>query len=273
MRTAPSALRRLTLTPPLLCALFAPTHAQVIYTDFSSTNGLIFNGSAAQAGNRLRVAPAANTRTGTVWYNAKQRVRDGFQTVFQFQLSDIGGLGSGDGFAFVIQNSPAGLSAMGGAGAHLGYGFLTNSLAVEFDTYKNGSDPDDNHIGVHTRGKDPNLANEAAAIGRTSNIPRLADGATHTVKIAYTGDELRIYLDDLTNSILNVSTNLTKHGLDRGAAYVGFTAATGDAYQNHDILSWEFYPVTSAVPEPGAWAFLSGLLISGGICLRRRKRR
>ena len=31
--------------------------------------------------------------------------------------------------------------------------------------------------------------------------------------------------------------------LDGGRAFVGFTAATGDAFENHDILGWSFRPL------------------------------
>ena len=66
-----------------------------------------------------------------------------------------------DGFAFVLQNDAR--QALGGAGAELGYGGITNSLAVEFDTYFNPEllEPYENHVSVHTRGfRHPNSANQ-----------------------------------------------------------------------------------------------------------------
>jgi hypothetical protein len=45
------------------------------------------------------------------------------------------------------------------------------------------------------------------------------------------------------------------------STYLGFTAATGDGFANHDILSWRFN-----VPEPGALSLLgtAGLLLAAG---------
>lgn len=256
-----------------LVVLAAPVHSQIVYSDFSSTAGLALNGNAAQSGSLLRLTPSAGLQTGSAWYGVKQHVRYGFETLFRFQMTDPGGIGPADGLAFVIQNSPDGAAAMGGTGAHMGYGFLTNSLAVELDTYQNGSDPDGNHLGVHTRGKFSNLAHEAASIGRTSSIPTLADGNVHTLKVHYVPGTLTIYLDDLSTPALTVAYGLRQLGLDQGRAYVGFTAATGSGHQNHDILSWTFVPVTpAAVPEPGALALLGSLLVSGGLLFRRRRR-
>lgn len=43
------------------------------------------------------------------------------------------GLGGGDGFAFVIQGE--GPTAVGRSGNELGYGGITDSVAIEFDMY------------------------------------------------------------------------------------------------------------------------------------------
>ena len=70
---------------------------------------------------------------------------EGFETMFTFAISDHARVCSehkdplfstalhkscsvrgGDGFAFVLQQDPAGLDAVGGEGADMGYGGLTN---------------------------------------------------------------------------------------------------------------------------------------------------
>ncbi|MEH2313056.1 MAG: LamG-like jellyroll fold domain-containing protein [Nostoc sp.] len=73
-----------------------------------------------------------------------------FQTQFQSQLT--GGTLGGDGFTFVLQNSPAKVSAKGSSGGNLGYGGtvtpITKSLAIKFNTSKNAIDPNKNNIAV-----------------------------------------------------------------------------------------------------------------------------
>ena len=57
---------------------------------------------------------------------------------------------------------------------------------------------------------------------------------------------LYIYLDDLDSPVITTPLNLgSTLQLDRGRAYVGFTAGTGDTHwQTHDILDWSFISLT-----------------------------
>ena len=78
--------------------------------------------------------------------------------------------------AFVIQAENA--TALGGIGKDIGYGGITNSLAIEFDTYHNYEevDPYENHISIHTRGwRNPNNASHHYTLGETNNVPDLTD--------------------------------------------------------------------------------------------------
>ena len=241
--------------------------AQVSFPDFSDVSRLTLNGHAAQAGNRLRVAPALGNTAGAGWYNTRQHVSVGFDTTFEFQMADHGAdpgvIPGADGFAFVIQNSPLGLAELGGHGSFLGYSFIPNSLAVEFDTYKNLGDltRTDNHISVHSRGEFNNLSNEHASKGAVDVLTDMNDGNVHTARVKYNGTAMRVFLDDLANPLLRVNYSLDKLGLHFGSAYVGFTAGTGNSWQNHDILSWK---LSSHVPEPGAYVLLGAALLSAG---------
>jgi len=105
------------------------------FNDFSSVNDLIFVQDAAEYSTRLRLTPADEYKTGAVWYAAKQDVSSAFETTFQFELTGHGQNMPADGFAFVIQNSNA--SAVGFGGGWMGFADITNSIAVEFDTFQN----------------------------------------------------------------------------------------------------------------------------------------
>jgi hypothetical protein len=269
---------RLTRNPAVLISLFALARSasgQIDFSDFSDIGKLALNGHASQAGSHLRVAPALGNTAGSAWFHAKQRVLLGFDTTFSFQLTDPGSdpnvAPGADGFAFVIQNSPAKLGALGGHGSFLGYSFIPKSLAVEFDTYSNLGDHglSDNHISVHTRGTANNLSTEQVSKGAIDVVPDMNDGNVHTARVTYNGAAFRVYLDDLVNPVLRAKYNLGKIGLSGESAYVGFTAGTGSSWQNHDILSWKF---SQNVPEPGTWAFLGALGLAGAALLRRRSR-
>jgi Tol biopolymer transport system component len=205
---------------------------------------LTLNGGAASVDGRLRLTRAAGGQVGSAWTSTKQRVVDGFAATFQFQITELDTVGSpgGDGFAFVVQNS--GVHALGGGGGDLGYGGMPNSLAVEFDTWPNNEwkDPNDNHISIHTRGTAENDANESASIAGTTAIPNLSDGQVHTAVVLYTpaaGGYLQVVLDN--REVLRARVNLaTRLALDNGRAYLGWTAATGAAWENHDITFYQF---------------------------------
>ena len=223
------------------------------YPDFSSTVGLALVGDATQIDNKLRLTLPIAQQAGAAWHITKQFVQDGFETTFQFQITDLGG-GSGlepgaDGIVFVIQNNS--VSALGFGGYGIGYHGIPNSLAVEFDTWHNSSwdDPNNNHVSVHTRGIDPNSVHHAYSLGSTTEIPDMSDGNVHTARIDYVPGTMRVYLDNLTEPALTVDVNLGDIlSLDGGYAWVGFTSATGAAWENHDLLSWSFN--AGGAPEP-----------------------
>src|ERR1051326_4999666 len=123
------------------------------YTNFSDVSLLTFNGNAKQAGTHLLLMPPTTNQIGSIWYHNQVNVAQGFTTDFTFRLiPSSGSPTTGDGIAFVIQNSE--LSALGEFGGFLGYTGIPNSLAVEFDTFFNASlsDPNNNHVGVQSCG-------------------------------------------------------------------------------------------------------------------------
>jgi hypothetical protein len=70
----------------------------------------------------------------------------------------------------------------------------------------------------------------------TTQIPNLRDGKEHQVAVIYQPDSLQVRVDDLTTPLLTVAVDLSSLlDLDSGKAWVGFTAATGGAFENHDI--------------------------------------
>jgi hypothetical protein len=204
------------------------------------------NGSAAQLGpTKFRLTTSGPDERGSVWMSAKQPVAGGFQTTFEFQITEPGFVGA-DGFAFVIQNVDAaalGDTANGGSG--IGYSDLPNSLAVEFDTYRNDDlgDPNDHHISVHTNGVGPNGPDERLSLGLPADIPFLKDGLPHWARITYQPGILQVFVDTLTSAVVSVPIDLSNRLLlGDGTAWVGFTAATGADYETHDILVWGFEP-------------------------------
>ncbi len=229
-------------------AAATPALAQTVaYPNFSSTAGLNLMGSAAVSGTDLRLTPALEGQGAAVWLINKQRVATGFDTEFKFRLTEQGGvpdffgfLGA-DGLAFVIQNQAD--TAIGTGGSGMCYEGISNSLAVEFDTWGHPffGDPNSNHTSVQTQGLAPNTYAAAASLGLSTTIPELSSGAVLTARILYASNTIKVFIDG--TEYLSVSVNLqTLLSLDNGRAWVGFTSSTGGAFQVHDLLSWSFTP-------------------------------
>lgn len=115
-------------------------------------------------GTVIRLTSSGPRQAGAMWYRRKQNVAEGFDVYFSFLISnpsqeclrmdDVNTYcrsRGADGLAFVIQNSNP--YALGADGSALGYGGISNGLAVEFDTFYNYDRLDyyENHISIITR--------------------------------------------------------------------------------------------------------------------------
>jgi MBG domain (YGX type)/PASTA domain len=178
---------------------------------FASNSCLAFNGNASISGSLLQITPDSNGQLGSAWYTTAEPVSGSFSSTFTFQLPG----GSADGFAFLIQNSSAGTSALGPTGCGMGFaddplggngyfcggetGGITNSVAIAFKTYNDDGleYPPGNSVFIANNGTGPNCENVQggepgysqycviAENALTSTSITLGDGSTHTVTITY----------------------------------------------------------------------------------------
>ena len=229
----------------------SPAQTPFQFTDFQSTRDLALVKDARRAGKVLRLTPAENIKSGAAWFPDKLLLAPGFETTFQFRLTDQdrAHFGGADGFAFVLQT--LGPSAIAGRGSSGGFAMadgrlnprtrgIPRSLAVFFDTHRNkeDEDPSGNYIAICTNGDGYWPPRRLAY---TIGLPvKLKDGKVHTARIAYKPPLLSIFLDNRPEPILTAAIDISSVLGPEGTGYVGFTASTGGGYQNHDILSWSF---------------------------------
>jgi hypothetical protein len=205
---------------------------------------MTFNGNVSglptSIDNRLRLTANGTGDTwSSAWYDTKQYVGDEWETTFTFEFTN----NDGDGFAFAIQNSPDGTAALGtnedDGGGGKGYAGITNCWIVEFDAYHED-------ISVHSNGTAANRHQLTSQIATVSFTP---DDNQHVVSIEHTaGGAIDVFVDNMVTPVLTVAdSQIDDIGWDGGAAYVGFTAGTGGANHDCEIIDWSF-TVTDTLP-------------------------
>lgn len=185
----------------------------------------------------------------------------------------------GDGFAFVIQGIGTDALGLGGAQLGYGGLGNSLAVDFDTWFNADGGDLLGDHVSVRSMGPDPAVPNSATDPASRLSVSRpaeLADGHVHEVMIRYYREVQYQYLDaasatpNLTPYLkdfdegrrlgmlviwldggiaadkpllaipLNLASVLSLSGAMEEQAHLGFTAATGSAWEKHDVLSWFF---------------------------------
>ncbi len=301
----------------------AVTITTVTYDNFSDLTGFTLNNStAAIHGSLTSGTSPANPGDNTVSNGSENVLRltnagaqsgsafltdaislaadASFSSAFKFQITDHGGgfdldggdgVQGADGLAFLIQTVS---NTAGAPGGGIGYGSaptggIPDSLAIEFDTWKNiqsfSDDIDGNHIGITQNG---DMMNSLAQVSVSTTMNNSADWFSW---IDYDGAndilEVRLSMTDIRPTIADISlSNIDLPSILQGAevnpaenAFIGFTSGTGGAFGTHDIKAWEFtntfepIGIVEVVPEPTTVALLGIGLAGLGVGYLRRSRK
>ena len=260
----------------LLGIACAVATAQVVsYPTFASTAGLSLQGSAAAIqtndGIVLRLTKPVTWQAGSAFTAGTvpfQIPGDTFSTFFQFRITNPGGINPADGIVFVIRE--VGTPALGQGGGAQGYDGISHSIGIKFDTYQNEKEPNDNHVAVQTNGVW--LDEFTQTPGGVANCTKplgvagcMSNGDLWSVWIDYDGGNIHVAVADGSTKrpadliyaplsvpvVLNYATDV----------FVGFTAATGSGFENHDIVNWQYFSMYYPTPV-GSEQQLPSTLIS-----------
>jgi Domain of unknown function (DUF4347)/Legume lectin domain/PA14 domain/Calx-beta domain/Glucose / Sorbosone dehydrogenase len=221
--------------------------------NLGTTNLLYNNGSALQTGNSLLLTNDRTFQRASSFLITPVDLDSAtsFNTRFQFRLGGAAGTNSTDGFTFTLQNSAAGVTALGSDGGNMGYGGIGRSLAIKFDTFQNaGIDLSDNTVSIVRDGS------VLSSIVAANAAVDLNDGQLHTAWIDYDGltDVLNVYVGDGAKPLqATLSTTIDLTSIVGNQAYVGFTAGTGFIGAQQEILNWGLQtPAVRAAAAPPA---------------------
>ncbi|XP_057747886.1 lectin 11-like [Arachis stenosperma] len=198
------------------------------------------------------VGQAAFLQPIRIYNKANGKVAN-FTTEFTFLVNRNSATNYGDGLAFFLMPPDFKLpDRKDSSGGFLGIFTHENTLInnddnghnkivlVEFDSFNNEWDPIEayeiSHMGI-----------DVGSIKSVATAPWLIefepDGTKVTARISYDSRAKRLsvnvfFHDKVADSSLVYDIDLTK--VLPEAVFVGFTAATGDLVETHDILSWSF---------------------------------
>lgn len=159
---------------------------------------------------------------------------------------------NGDGLAFFLVPNDK-LFLPESYGSFLGMfdpstnGNTTNQLAIEFDTFKNEWDPNDNHVGIDINGIESNVTADLGQngiyikSGRPIRVQIHYDGWNKTLQIYAAYADRPIVYSMILNRTIELSNTVPR------SVYMGFSASTGTSFEIHRILDWNFSSET--LPE------------------------
>jgi Legume lectin domain len=221
---------------------------EYIFNDFSNTNNLTLNGNAfvtnTPDGNVIRLVNAQFNQSGSFFSSLPIQATT-YSASFKFRITNPGGSADpageagGDGLAFVVQSIT---NSIGGSGGGIGYYGIGSSVDVEFDTWMNVdiNDPDSNHLGINTNG----VINHGPGAPYTLGMsPHFDDGNLWYAWVDYDGTNVQISANETG---IRPKTAYLSRPLDvvellgQTNAFVGFTSGTYGAWENVDVISFDY---------------------------------
>lgn len=211
-----------------------------------------------QISNGVLTLTNNNVEAHTVFNNTPQDDRIIFAS-FGYQAT-----GTGEGFAFVLQNDTRGASALGFGGGGLGYAGITPSVALEV-SLNNANGIGGAGIAFAQNG----VINPFIAPGSIN----LASGDRIVFNLFYNGTRLFATLTDIDNSTIPSFTTSTVVNipaiLGGNTAFVGFTGASAAAKSIQKISGFSY----ANVPEPSSIIMaMTGCVTGFGVWRHARRK-
>jgi hypothetical protein len=285
-------LSKITLTIISTLGFVSGANAKLIkYEDFSDLSGITTNGHINRfheepifynGQNVLRLTNA--THQGShAFFNDSLNIEENtsFSTSFAFQIHTPDGkvdasddIQGGDGFMFVMQSDGASIGDINNrlvTKSNMSFGSIRNGFGVEFDTYENRNNYQDesgNHLGIDVATED-GVGSVISKTQQEVTEGHLNNGNDWYAWIDYDGItnmlDVRVSQSDQRSTLPLLSYEIDIMDIiePEEEIYVGFTASTGWASNEHDIRDFEFE--TYVVDAVDAYEPSTLLLLAGGL--------
>jgi autotransporter-associated beta strand protein len=205
----------------------------------------------------LKLTDGINSEARTAFFNTPMPTTAPFTVNFVYH-----GVGGADGTAFVVQNDPRGLGAIGDAGGSLAYAGaapITNSVGLGLDLYNGG--------GIYFLNN-----GSLGALNGTGSV-NVSSQDPIAVTLSYDGSSsLSITLLDEANNHTFMTTDPVGNIasiVGSNSAYIGFTGATGGIASTQTIANFNTsltYTTSNILPAGTALTMATGssLDLNGG---------
>lgn len=209
-----------------------------VSADCEAVKEFTMNGDTYQNGDACFIITEDKaSQSGSVWSNYKIDMTDDFTIEFDIYLGDD--IGGADGVVFALQGDCA---SSGGDGSSLGFGGISNSIGVEFDTYDNGSNNDlsNDHLAIISNGSTDHWS--SSNLAGPYDAGELEDDAWHSASITWdvSSEEFSVSLDG--SQVLSYTGDIVTNQLaSSNQVFWGFTGGTG-SYHNLQKVCVNSYP-------------------------------
>ncbi|MFN8285774.1 MAG: gliding motility-associated C-terminal domain-containing protein [Chitinophagales bacterium] len=220
-------MRKLYFLLLLLCYTFG---------SYAQNYTVLGNASSLSGCNCFQLTPDADDQAGAIFQNTPINLNNSFDYTFNVFLGCNGSNGA-DGICFVLTSNPNGL---GNQGEGLGYagGNQPYSIAIEFDTWANGSpanDPSYDHIGIESGGQyNHNLGPAVSALPSQAVID---DCNWHTVRIVWdvNTNTLSVYFDGNLRQSIVIPNMVGNYFGGNPVVNWGWSGATGGGSNTQQV--------------------------------------
>lgn len=208
-------------------AVYSSTGMLSLFTCDGNSNYTLGNNAALDSGN-LRITTNEQSKQGHAWSNDSYSLSNNFSHHFKVNLGS--NTSGADGMAYVIRSVTTGdRTIFGSNGNGLGYGGISPSLALEFDTYGNTNigEPSGDHLSLQING---NTSSGGLVPGTGYYVfpTTLKDGLWHDVSVTWNAStkNLRVTFDNVER--YNITRDLTSLDFNGNPnVIIGTTASTG----------------------------------------------